>query len=306
MTCRDFQLKWNELLDAERCSSSAEGDTLAGSTELDYGLSDDSTERTLASHAAECEACQQFAVRCRVLRRALRAWPSVPAASANLADRIMAAAATSLVAVRPVLARRRAGIWASLAGAAAVAAAVAVALPQIRMPVAPDHVRRGAAEQPSKLLKSERDRSEGSHVALRTGDRLAFHDVVATATSATWDLALSASEPAARISRDVLDATNPEGQTSSDSSADRVPAGGGELGGEGGLEAPGFPVPMPGFTPIDSDPAAAGAAFLGLGDRLAAGVRPLSRTARHAFSFLFGPSPDPSGPRSSRPAAKGA
>jgi hypothetical protein len=163
-----------------------------------------------------------------------------------------------------------------------------------------------AAETPSSVLESQRDRSGAGRSAPALADGVAFHDALAAATSATWDFALSASEPAARIGRDVVDATNQEAPTSSDPSSDRVLEDGGEPRGEGGPASPGFAVPMPGFTPIVSDPAVAGAALLGLGDRLAAGVRPLSSTARHAFSFLFGPSRDSSGPRSSPPAAKGA
>src|SRR5262249_38248699 len=160
----DFQLKWNELLDAERCTSTMEGATLAGSTELDHWVTDASAEQELASHAAECQTCQQFAARCRVLRRALRAWQSVPVPPADLADRNAAAAATSRVAERLVIARWRAGTWRWFAGAAAVAAAVAIALPHIRMTVAPAPMRHVGAEQPSRVLESQRDRSGGGRL----------------------------------------------------------------------------------------------------------------------------------------------
>jgi hypothetical protein len=90
------------------------------------------------------------------------------------------------------------------------------------------------------------------------------------ATAATWDLARSASEPAARISRQVLDAaTGP----------DRSPAQPASVV---------VAVSVPSLDSLAPDTAAAGAMLQQVGDHLTNGVRPLSNTARHAFGFLLG------------------
>ncbi len=48
---------------------------------------------------------------------------------------------------------------------------------------------------------------------------------------------------------------------------------------------------MPTLDPLGPDAAGASDVLQQVGDRLAAGVRPLSSTARHAFGFLLGPPP---------------
>ena len=68
----------------------------------------------------------------------------------------------------------------------------------------------------------------------------------------------------------------------------------------------GLTVAVPSLAPFTPDPSAASSAFQQVGDHLAAGVRPLSDTARHAFGFLIGPAPDRAGRRTSPPSAKGA
>ena len=96
--------------------------------------------------------------------------------------------------------------------------------------------------------------------------RRALGLVLANATEATLDLAREASAPASRIGREVLDL----GQ-SSDSS----------------------PVPDP---ESSQEPEATPSDLLkAVGERVGAGVKPISGSARHAFSFLLGP-PDQPGP----------
>ena len=122
----------------------------------------------------------------------------------------------------------------------------------------------------------------------------ALNHAWAEATEATWDLARSASEPAARISRQMLDAaTAPE----------RRQAEPALNSGRGSIAAT---VSVPSLDALAPDAAAAGAMLQQVGDRLATGVRPLSNTARHAFGFLLGaPVPKPEVPNNPQ-AQKGA
>jgi hypothetical protein len=116
----------------------------------------------------------------------------------------------------------------------------------------------------------------------------ALNEAVAGATEATLDLARSASEPAARISLQVLGAaTDPE--------LDRSAAG-------PGANAPA----VPSLGSLAPDSATAAAALLHVGDHIAAGVHPLSTTARHAFGFLLGSGGAKPDVRTSPPVAKGA
>lgn len=81
-------------------------------------------------------------------------------------------------------------------------------------------------------------------------------DSLAEATSATWELARATSAPAARIGRDAWGAAPALG----------VP------------RLPGGPIAPPST-----------GSLRGVGDRVHAGVRPLSGSARHAFGFLIAP-----------------
>lgn len=87
-------------------------------------------------------------------------------------------------------------------------------------------------------------------------DPQSLSDALALARSATLDLARETSAPAARIGREVLGAASlPEAAT----------------------------LPLPESVPPSAD------VLQSVGDRVSAGVRPLSGTARHAFGFLFSP-----------------
>ena len=94
-----------------------------------------------------------------------------------------------------------------------------------------------------------------------------LNTAVAEATAATWDLARSASEPAARISRQVLDAATQADQDPS------LHVGRAWEPNAAGALVPSLTAPAP-------DTAAAETALRQVGDRLASGVRPLSDTAR--------------------------
>jgi hypothetical protein len=114
---------------------------------------------------------------------------------------------------------------------------------------------------------------------------LALNRALAEATSATWDLARSASEPAARISRDMLEARPPAGESPVQPPADPSAT----VSVESREDVAGLSLPLPSLDPLGSDAAAASAIVQGVGDRLSAGVGPISDTARHAFGFLLGP-----------------
>ena len=94
------------------------------------------------------------------------------------------------------------------------------------------------------------------------GEARALAHALADATSASWDLARATSAPAARIGREML------------GSAPRLDT------------APGPTLSLPLDVERASD------VLLRVGDRVSAGTRPISRTARHAFGFLLGPAPD--------------
>jgi hypothetical protein len=125
---------------------------------------------------------------------------------------------------------------------------------------------------------------------------------LADATSATWDLARSASEPAARIGREMLDATartgDPAENRPTDASAAMPP---------GTAEAlVDLSVSVPSLDALGSDAIGASRVIEQVGDQLSAGVQPLSSTARHAFGFLLGSPPARAGARPGGTTSSGA
>jgi hypothetical protein len=102
-------------------------------------------------------------------------------------------------------------------------------------------------------------------VETASGTHQALGLALANATEATLDLARGASAPASRIGREMLD-----------------------LG-----KSPTSPEPES----VDLESASSDL-FKAVGERVGAGVRPISGSARHAFSFLLGPpdEPDPTVP----------
>lgn len=95
---------------------------------------------------------------------------------------------------------------------------------------------------------------------------------IVSATSATWDLAREASAPAARIGREVIDETVVAEQTALSD------------------------------TPTEFDGASSAASAVAViqsvGSRVNEGVRPLSGSARNAFSFLLAPANEAAEPKS--------
>jgi nitroreductase len=292
MTCRDFQRQWDELLDADaRSSATASGEP---------------GEEALLDHTAGCADCRRLAARYHVLRQATRVWKRPPVPPADLVDRILAAAEVSTTSAWPVYADvERARPWkllVALGSSVAAAVLAAILLPRISMMIGRAHDVRPANPPAIAALQTEPDLHAVSRSNRAPGERSALNRALAEASSATWDLALSASEPAARISREVLDATTQPDEVLTDSRRE----GPRTIADRSGMAAVRLTVPVPSLALLAPDPSAASAAFQQVGDHVAAGVRPLSDTARHAFGFLIGPAPDQAAPRNRPPSAKGA
>ncbi len=88
-------------------------------------------------------------------------------------------------------------------------------------------------------------------------------EALADATAATLDLARQTSAPAGRIGREVLE-----------------------------LEADALAPRPEGEPPVEVDNPGSNDLLRSVGERVNAGVKPLSGSARHAFSFLLGPPPE--------------
>ncbi len=277
MNCQECDLTWNQLLDAE---SSARRGLPA---DLDLSPQDlAERERAARVHAQTCPRCQQACSRYETLRRALRAWltrarPEIRPAEALL-QRVLAEQPT-----RPGRTTRRWRTWLSLA-------AVACLLVLARIPwkqVATNFSDRGGARNPvgGSVLKP-------SH---HQYDSRVLSDALAEATDATWDLARTTSESAARLGRQVLESAarvdHAAAASISDPSSPSYP----------GIEALAVVLPTVSQSSPSTD------LLQQVGDGVSASVRPLSSTARQAFGFLRIPALDKARNSSiHQPASKGA
>jgi hypothetical protein len=293
MNCRQFERICNELIDAglpimpqsaagaESTSARTSGASLTAPYRRDL-------ERRLLGHAASCPACRQLAARYETLRRALCDWVPPPAPPGGLAERILAAARAAAHdwPERRAAIHRPRRVWrVRLPMAAAAAAVLAAGVLGLLFTKLTGNQPPGNDSKPAASLGTRDEATDRAHPTAR--DAVALHDAVAGATEATWDLARSASEPAARISRHVLDAAaGPEQEPS-------PPASGAD------------PASLPSLSSLARDSATAVAVLQQFGDNLATGVRPLSTTARHAFGFLLAPAAAKPDDRASPPAGKG-
>ncbi len=192
-------------------------------------------ERLLEAHASTCEQCQATSARYERLRQAVLAWGPAPVPSADSIERLRRLSV-------PPRSRRLAGRWVRFAIPLAAAAAVLILI-------------RFAG--PWRTNPPVPDRIETAPIA-RVAPPRPIEAALEQATSATIDLALEASAPAARIGRDVLGYDSAEVEV----------------------------------VPIESDeptPVATADLLQSVGER----VKPISGSARHAFSFLLGPPPGP-------------
>jgi hypothetical protein len=285
MTCREFETAWNDLLDA---SGARLGRTTASLTHSPSVTAE--RELALSEHEAECAVCNRRASQYQTLRRALHGWDAAPIPPDGFVERVLAEVSAPTrpawhahFAIRRDTPRTRAIV--------SIVAAAAAACLLLMVRVRPTHERR-----PSAVLRgTSNDPSDRESQRSQTpvGDMWDLDLALADATAATWDLARSASEPAARISRQMLDVVT---------QAERNNA----RPVDGASSEPVAPVAsVPSLDSLAPDTAAAGAMLQQVGDRFATGVRPLSDTARHAFGFLLGaPSAKPEAP-AAPPSEKG-
>jgi hypothetical protein len=282
MNCQGFENTWNRLLDAETASR------LLEESETDIASSDRAEwERAAHSHAQICPRCRQAGVRNETLREAIRSWNrrQLGGPAPDLADRIVAGAC-------PMAQRPRHLARALIPVAACTLAAAAVLVLAI-FPVHWSFERRpdGRAGHRSAQPSGE----GGGPEPTRQADARLLSHALADATEATWDLARTTSEPAARLGRQVLEAatqgTDPAVLVLLSASTDRKP----------GSSLAALPSVLQDF------PESASASWLQeVGNGLAAGVRPLSTTARQAFGFLRTPSMEKVGVPNTSPSSKGA
>jgi len=235
MNCRDFDQVWNRLLDDEPRSRRRDpASEPAPPQEL---------EERLREHAEICEDCRARHHQFETLRDALRAWAVPPqlasTSSRRLTERVLE------VAARPERRPRRRA-WVAASGLAAAALAVVAILPP-KSSAPPESV----VELPA-----------GPHV-----QRDLLGEAVGDATAASWHLARLATEPAARLGREMIDASFPSAEPQPIEIALLDPAPGSELDSD--LSAPEL--------------------FSRMGGYLSAGVEPVSTSAREAFGFLRPP-----------------
>jgi hypothetical protein len=276
ITCREFERRWNERLDAVVARSDR------GSSEAD---------RDVMVHAAGCFSCCEKATKYEALRSAILAG-GPPPLPAGMADRILSELeAPTTTSAWPVHATYRdPARW--IRGRKLIAAASIAACVLIVVVLDREKLKGPAVVLHPGPVEEHGDRRIDSRTA--TDDYRTLNTALADATEATLDLARAASLPAARIGRQVIDvAAGPE-----PGSALTAPAAGGD--------SIAMVVAVPSLDALAPDPAAAAAMWQHVGDGLADGVRPLTSTARHAFGFLFGPAEVKPELRNNPPADKGA
>ena len=214
MTCRDFERAWNELIDADASATSRSGRGAQAAQ-----LSPDQVGRARACLAGPCGRVPGLPPGGRAVSGPAAgdsAWGPPPAPPAGLADRILAEIQTPTpsawavygdVSAKP----SRPPCAATSRRSRRSSAAIALCLAVLNRAMRPTQRNRPPAVlHPHPSMPTTTSDSETIAVDART-----LNMALAEATAATWDLARSASEPAARISRQVLDAaTGPDREPS--------------------------------------------------------------------------------------------
>jgi hypothetical protein len=269
MNCQECDQIWNQIIDAE----SLVRHRVATDLELSPQVLAE-RERAACSHAMGCPRCRLVRAKYETLRHALRFWLSSArpelTSSPALLEKLLAEHKTglSLNARRWRVARPLGG---AVAAVVCLIAVLMVPLPWRLERVSPDSLRGRPTGPPSGPAQRPANRQEDSRV---------LSEALADATAATWDLARTTSEPAARLGRQVLKSAtqleNPARPTASaaDPSGSSYP----------GLDSLSAVLPAVSQRPPGS------ALLQQVGDGLSASFRPLSSTARQAFGFLRIPS----------------
>ena len=225
-------------------------------------------EARLIAHAESCPACRPILNRCQTLRRAIDVWKNPPAPSARLIDRVLES---------PRDFEREPGL---------LPAAIGSSPPRSRLRLVAGLAASLFLVAVTGALLTRRMPPESSAPTNPGALKIAgagtpsqgLNRALADATLATIALARSAREPAARVGRELLVVVEtPEDSSIVPSTLDPI--------GAGGVEA--------------------AEVLQRVGDEVAAGVRPLSNSARHAFGFLLD-TPRPAGSRPSGSNTHGA
>ncbi len=223
MTCHEFQRKWHELLDADSVERQAAGTSRTTGNGPDRDPVGGETEALLLAHAADCPSCCAIAIQYQNLRQAIRAWRRPPVPPDDLVQRILSAPAET--PFRILVAGRVRGLLrahqpvALLTGLLAASFLLALLLPAINQAL------------DSKRANPRGTGPAGPVVDLHSvpgpvdppADRSALNRALAEATSATLDLARTASEPAARISHDLFDTSESAAEGAAKASAELSP-----------------------------------------------------------------------------------
>ena len=276
MNCQECDQTWNLILDAE---SSARRPFLAEIEPSPQTLAE--REQAAHIHARTCPRCQQACSRYETLRQALRAWlsqarPEIGPAEALL-KRVMAEQQT-----RP---GRHTRHWRTVFSLTAAACLLVLA----RIPwkqVISDFGDREGVRKPvnGSVLRPARNQNVSRVLS----------EALADATDATWDLARTTSEPAARLGRQVLESAARVDRTAASTVNSHGPS-------SPGLES------LADVLPTVSQSSPATDLLQQVEDGFSASVQPLSSTARQAFGFLRHPALDKARNSSiHQPASKGA
>jgi len=269
MNCQDCDQIWNELLDAESLSRERVATGIEPSPRL---LAE--REQMACTHAMGCSRCRQVRARYETLRRALRAW----AASARPELTLSPALVERILAEQKTGSSRRSRRWRAALSLGAAVAAVACLIALVLSPM-PWRLERVSP-------RSDRGRPAGPasgsalHPSNRQSDSRVLSEALADATAATWDLARTTSEPAARLGRQMIESATQAENPAGAGAAAADPAG----SSYPGLES------LTGVLPVVPQAPPGSALLQQVGDGLSASVRPLSSTARQAFGFLRIPS----------------
>ncbi len=259
MTCLEFETLWNQRLDAIR------GPDSVSESSREAADSSPSSCEALEEHAANCASCRALANRYRVLQHSIEALTlsDSPRPPNDFAARFLAEHEELLSASRS----RTLSVRWSLAAAAILLAALGLFARREQPP------ERILVDRPIDLPQDVIAGAEDPVISPRIRP---LNETLAEATSVTLNLMWEASEPAARLGRDVLGSYRiPSAPTLTDDVP--VPLDLAEI------DAPALTLTNESEKDV----------LRSLGEQVGGGVRPLSRPALNAFAFLMPKIPEP-------------